>query len=222
MPGGSKRHEFGEAAERLVELGWAFRAPKPDGDGTFIAPWMPPEIEQRLADELLAVFEKVDQGVWLMLSYLDLAVFDENYVDYARPTWLIDYFGEDGYTLHRWYEDLSVAFVFQPLEGDPKKVMRDWTVAQKHWPIVKDYIAAGVCAQNEVLLIKIGPEDLSYDGIATKIKPFLPVKPMKKGGPIEETMTELTNRYLRTLRKNARSVIARPKDERDCFTKGPQ
>lgn len=206
LPSGMSHEEFDRTAERLVELGWAFRAPDPNGEGTLIAPWMPPEVEERVADELMSVFEHVDQGVWLTQSYLDLAVFDENYVDNAIPSWLAEYFGDGAYILHRWYKQMNIAFVFQPMSYDRKTVCSNPFEADKYWSILRDYIAAGICAQNRVLLIKIQPENLSYEGIVAKISGFLPVKPMKAGGPIEQTMKGLTARYLQSI---GRPVSAR-------------
>lgn len=199
LPPNMSQDEYERETDRLVELGWAFRAPHPRGEGTVVVPWMPPEVEKRVAAELEAVFEHVDQGPWLMLSYLDLAVCDSPFIEHTSPKWIGDYFSHERYILHRWYTKLQIAFVFQPETYRPKTLFRTRETLRRQWPIMRDYVAAGICAQNRVLLFKIQPNELSYDGIVRKIKGFAPVKPLKKNGPIDITMKKLTRLYIRSL-----------------------
>lgn len=199
LPNGMSRDRFEQTAERLVELGWAFKATDPNGGGTTIAPWVPPEIEQRLADELVSTFSRVDQGPWLMRSFLDLAVFDDDYIDGASPPWLVDCFPDGPYVLGRWYRRASIAFTFQPKKYDRRAIFAAHSETAEHWGIIRDYIAAGLCAHQQVLLIKIQPPDLSYEGMVRKVRGLLPIRPFKAGGPIDKTMTKLTERYLQSL-----------------------
>lgn len=177
------RESFRRAARRLLELDWAYEADMPRG--TAVIPWMPVEVEQRVIAQLSPVREGVPfRGEWLMRCLLDLWLRNGDFIDNARPEWLVSGDGSGRLELDRWYVASNVAFEYQGQQHYRVGTPYTQTQEQLQERIRLDRLKAQLCRAEGIRLIYVHPSDLSLEGIRRKLEGVLPIFPLAEDRPL--------------------------------------
>lgn len=190
------RETFRRSALRLLETEWVYKIESPSGGRSRYFAWMPPDVEQAAANELLRVRNDVAHvGEWLMKCVLDIMVMDLDYHDNARPAWLVSGGGSGRMELDRWYRSAGVAFEFQGSHhfrvGGPHAP----TAVELSEQIVRDNVKAGICSRENVHLVEITAQDLSYSSMLSKIDGLLPLRVVREQGVLARTLANQCQNY---------------------------
>lgn len=187
------RETLRRAVQVLAEAGWAYKA-RVDGKEV-VVPWMPPQVEEDILVQLITVRDEIKHyGEWLLRCMLDLMVVDGDYVDNARPAWLVADDLDGKLELDRFYRSARVAFEFQgrqhseitnltPTEADLEEQMK------------RDRIKARICAEEGIRLITVDARELSFATLYQKIGSALPVVPLLEDRPLYRHLARLARSY---------------------------
>lgn len=100
------------AAIRLIQYDWAQALPR--GDKTHIAPAVPIEVENKVAERMMWMRDSHPPvGEFLLKCILCLLIPDRNYYDNIRPPFMVDGHGGGRLELDRLYESARIAFEYQ-------------------------------------------------------------------------------------------------------------
>lgn len=198
---------FRRSTRRLLELGWAY--PVRLSRGVAVIPWLPAETEEHVIAQLTRMQEGVTfRGEWLMRCLLDLLLRNFDFIDNARPEWLVTGDGSGRLELDRWYVSENVAFEFQGPQhyrlGTPYTATVDMLEQRQRL----DAIKAQLCRSEGIELVYITASDLSIEGMHAKLAGIMPVVPAPRNRPL--------TRYLERQCRSYRNYIARA--DRDAAT----
>lgn len=189
---------------RLVDTGWVYTHLAPGRvRGKVFIPWMPDEVEQRVASLLAQRRTTVRYySEWLMRCLLDLLVPDMAYIDNAYPNWLITPQGGLRLQLDRWYEDLNVAFEFQGPQhfqkGD-RFVRTDEDLSRR---LRYDGEKIRLCSLQQVELIEVTGPELDFESFRDKIRGKVPLLPLRESGPLYRELLGMSRQYVSYLRSS--------------------
>lgn len=185
---------FRRSVRRLIQYGWAEEIPF--GEGYIIVPWMPVEVEQKVADKLARVRDEAPfLGEWLMRCMLDAMVLDNDYSDNARPAWFVSGDGSGRYELDRWYRSARVAFEFQGPQHYRTGNMYVTNETELNERIHRDRLKAGICNMEGIRLIQVTPTDLTFTRLRDKLDGLLPLAPVRDNRPLSRTLEQMARSY---------------------------
>lgn len=174
---------FRSAARRLVATGWAYEVRL--ANGTAVIPWMPLEVEESFVTLLSRMRDGIQyRGEWLMRCLLDLLLRRPDYIDNARPEWLVTGDGSGRLELDRWYWSANLAFEFQGPQhyrlGTPYTATADQLLERQRL----DSIKAELCEAEGIQLISVYASDLSLERMEAKLCGTAPVVPLPAGSAL--------------------------------------
>lgn len=191
------RETLRRSVHHLVQLGWACEVPWAGKTRPVIAPSMPLDVEQAVADELQRVRNDVpNMGEWLMKCMLDMMVTDNDYHDNARPSWLTSGTGGGRMEIDRWYRSANVALEFQGPQH--------YRVAGPYSPsehalgkqMAHDNLKAGLCVREGIQFVEITAGDLQYRIMSNKIGELLPLRSVQEDRPVFRTLARMCQAYI--------------------------
>lgn len=196
--------------KRLVRTGWAeclddsqlHKIGVDAGRGTsgqrktVIAPWLPRDIEARVADHLSLVrWGSRPIGEWLMRCWLDLIVASRKYIDNSRPTWLRLPSASAPLELDRDYPEERVGLEYQGSHHFIKGGKYAQSQSDVNEQYERDCAKIGVCQRNNYTLIEVTRQDLSMSTMMEKVKGRLPLAYFREDGEIRLKLTEISEHY---------------------------
>lgn len=159
-------------------------------------PWMPLELEHRLALEMEKLVDMAPyRGEKLLKTLLDIIVDDEEFLDNARPEWTALGPGDTAVEFDRYYPRRMVAIEFQGRQHYQTVVLANAkTDLQRRLQL--DGRKALACLRQGVQLIEIADIELSYDKVATKLSGVLPLIPPLMGRPIFRAIANMCQSHV--------------------------
>ncbi len=181
------------SAHRLVEYGWAQRVSK--GRWFDVYPWMPVEVEELVADELVKTRDEIAyMGEWLMKCLLDLIVLDSDYRDNPRPAWLVSGDGSGRLELDRWYRSAKVAFEFQGPQHF--RNTNPFEASEPNEQPHRDRHKAAICNLEGIRLIQVVASDLDYRQLRSRVSDVLTLAPEREYRPIHKSLEKMCRGYI--------------------------
>jgi hypothetical protein len=149
-----------------------------------------PEV-RRAAAEAEAAARRLERaenrGEALMQEYLSLLVDCTDFADNIKPGWLVNPLTGERLELDRFYISKKVAFEYH---GDQHhRATERFPQASVESQIVRDFMKAGRCLYEEVLLVVLFPEDLSLQGMLRKVgRSGLPMRSLDGQAPLVDLL----------------------------------
>ncbi len=208
---GMKYETLRRSVHRLVEYGWVQMVSK--GRGLVVYPWMPLEVEEVVANELVAVRDEVPyMGEWLMKCLLDLIVLDSDYGDNVRPSWLVSGQGSGRFELDRWYRSAKVAFEFQgPQHFRVASPFASSPIEVNEQP-QRDHLKAAICNLEGIRLVQVTAADLNYRQMRSRAGEFFALAPKSEHRPIQRALEKLCRGYINHASKEERRAETRDRN----------
>lgn len=156
-----------------------------------------PALRRALAESVLAerrLKRAQYGGEAIMQEYLSLVVDSTQFIDNARPGFMINPLTGERLEFDRYYEQPSrVAFEFHGAQhfGATAKV----TEAQAEEQRIRDLIKAGLCVYEEIRLVVVQTEDLSLQGMIQKIGGLLPLRDLAGREPLIDLLERASMTY---------------------------
>ena len=152
---------FRSAARRLVATGWAYEVRL--ANGTAVIPWMPLGVEESFVTLLSRMRDGIQyRGEWLMRCLLDLLLRRPDYIDNARPEWLVTGDGSGRLELDRWYYP-PICLRVSRAATLPVGYLYTATADQLLERQRLDSIKAELCEAEGIQLISVYASDLSLE-----------------------------------------------------------
>ncbi|HYF80665.1 MAG TPA: hypothetical protein VD973_26445 [Symbiobacteriaceae bacterium] len=143
-------------------------------------------------------------GEALMQEYLSVLVDCDDFADNVRPGWLVNPLSGELLELDRFYISRKVAFEFN---GDQhRRAGAQFTQASVDSQIVRDYIKAGRCLDEEVLLVLVYAEDLSMQAMQRKVvRSGLPLRALEGSEQVIDLLERESITYWAGVQKGRKS-----------------
>ncbi|MFS8583352.1 MAG: hypothetical protein FWJ61_10915 [Limnochordales bacterium] len=189
---------YRRAAARLLEYGWLYIGTRRGPGGAMIlVPWMPPEVETHVANELQRIRNDVFYvGEWLMKCWLDLLVKEHEVWENARLPWAVAGDGSGRLEFDRWYPTWRVAVEFQGSQHFSVGATFSTTEEELRQQQLRDHVKAGVCARHGVTLVEVRAADLTLDALQAKLSRALPLIPVQEFGPLFTALSQMSQSYI--------------------------
>lgn len=200
-----RKETLRRAIRRLIECGWAYEHPGDDSRSPLIVPWMPPDVERMIVNELIKVRREVGPaGEWLMKCILYVAVDEHDFRDNVRPEWFTLGVGRGRFEMDRWFRRANVAVEFhgmQHYQYDPKFHKSREEFAEQQ---VRDNAKVGLCARRGIRYVEIPAPELGFAKVVNRVEDLLPLRPVRMDSPLVVTLDDLCRSYVNTVRRAQR------------------
>ena len=162
------------------------------------------------------------RGEQLMRRHLSLIVDSEDFEDDASPGFLVNPFTDEEMQLDRYYPGLA-AFEFNGRQHyEPTEFATPKDVAKQK---ARDCIKAMICQERGIPLIIVHPEDLTLERMIQKVGNYLPLRDLRKKGPVIRFLEEVSLRYRLAAQQNQALAASRAvgaDGQRHAFTANNQ
>lgn len=189
---GVSRQAVSRAIKHLAANGWAkvIRQQRRQVPVPLVAK----PVQERLARRLIDAFEAAPhKGEFLMKAWLDVLVASDDYLDNARPDFLMNPLTGDPLEFDRFYS-AGVAFEFHgPQHYGPTPLYPGDEKFRE--AKLRDIIKLGLSAERGIVLVTVTLGDLSLSGMTAVIPQVLPRAEVDKEGPLVRTLEQLSNQY---------------------------
>jgi hypothetical protein len=162
--------------------------------------WRRSQAEATTADRRLQ--RKEYKGEAIMQEYLSLLIDSDQFIDNARPGFLINPLTAERLEFDRFYQKANVAFEFHGAQHFHKtaKFSQEAVDSQR----VRDLIKAGLCHYLEIHLVTIDAEHLSLQGITKKIAGCMPLRDLEGHEALVDQLERASIAYVARARAAAR------------------
>ena len=189
------------ATNMLVQRGWLERARK-----NHLCPYIF-TVKNPIYEQCKEEIERIKRllrrpnrrGEQLMRRHLSLIVDSEDFEDDASPGFLVNPFTDEEMQLDRYYPGLA-AFEFNGRQHyEPTEFATPKDVAKQK---ARDCIKAMICQERGIPLIIVHPEDLTLERMIQKVGNYLPLRDLRKKGPVIRFLEEVSLRYRLAAQQN--------------------
>lgn len=156
---------------------------------------IPHEYQVKMAEDFEAIYRLVrNRGEFLMRRYLDLRVWSDEYVDNARPEFLVNPTTDEPLEYDRYYMS-KVAFEFNGPQhyGTTEMYPDDKAFREAK---ARDLIKKALSTNAGVKLITVRAEDLLPDAFERLIPVELPLNDVDKDGPYFKALVRACSAYV--------------------------
>lgn len=191
---------------QLKKLDWVYEFKHPETKQKVIVPWMPLDVEHKVANMLERMRQRTPfWGEWLLKAMLDLLVDDDDYVDNSRPEWAVSGDGSSRLEFDRLYETAGVAIEFQ---GRQHYQMSAFTPDKRalQQRTERDGLKALACIRRNIAFVEFAANELSYDTVTAKLGHLLPLIPPRFDRPIFRTLTNMCHSYVNYIHRDMRDT----------------
>ena len=152
------------------------------------------ECQAAMVRNLVSAYDVVaNRGEFLMRSYLDLRVCDDQFIDHARPAFLTNPLTQEPLEYDRYYH-CGVAFEFNgPQHYRETSRFADTDVVRATQ--ARDLIKKGLSQDSRVKLVIVTGEQLRLDAMELLLPESLPRRPLDKTGPYYQCLAGLCTEY---------------------------
>lgn len=184
---------------QLKGTGW-LRSESRRGHDSFFELLNPAEAAREL--ELQRMDRRISQvrslGEACMKEYLNLFVDSQEFQDNVRPRFLVNPRTGEPMELDRWYVKLRVALEFNgPQHYGPTEVYSDLGKVREQR--ARDLMKEALCQEAGIKLIVVVPDDLTYDGMLSKLQGQLPLRNVARDDPLMRYVISVSDRYLKKI-----------------------
>jgi len=180
------------ACRHLARLGWMVLVKT----GKRIRPVavVPYQYQTKMAQDLERLYRLVgNKGEFLMKRYLDLRICSDEFIDNARPEFLVNPMTDELLEYDRYYMS-RVAFEFNgPQHHSTTKAFPDEKALKKIK--TRDLVKRALSDKAGVKLITITAQDLRPDALGRRIPDDLPLNPIDDGGPYFKALARICSAY---------------------------
>ncbi|HHV79634.1 MAG TPA: hypothetical protein GXX40_08540 [Firmicutes bacterium] len=151
------------------------------------------------------------KGEFLARSWLDITIASTNYVDNARPQFLINPSTGEPLEYDRYYPSpANVAFEFNGLQhyGPTDKYYSEEDFRSTR---IRDLIKRALSDENGVTLVVLTYKDLSLNRIMSSIPDMLEKTWVDNEGPLVQTLERLSTQYRTKVEKVEKAETQRAK-----------
>lgn len=193
------------AIRALAATDWAYETTGRDGRSPLIVPRLPFDAEQMVVQQLLRVRREVAfGGEWTMKSVLDATVDDRDFLDNARPDWLVPGDGSGRGELDRWYRSAKVAVEFHGMQHYRYEPRFHRGNEEFQRQVLRDNAKAGLLMRRKIAYVEIAAVDLDFDYIVDSVRDLLPIRPIRMDSVIVQTLKDMCHSYADTVRRHTR------------------
>ncbi|MDP2858860.1 MAG: hypothetical protein Q8P50_12910 [Bacillota bacterium] len=155
---------------------------------------IPHEHQSKMVEDLETIYRLVrNRGEFLMKRYLDLRVWSDEYVDNARPEFLVNPATDEPLEYDRYYLS-RVAFEFNGAQHHSTTQAFPDDKALKEMK-ARDLIKKALSDKAGVKLIIVTAEDLPPDAFDKLLPDDLPLNPVDKDGPYFKALVRICTAY---------------------------
>ncbi|NPV70697.1 MAG: helix-turn-helix domain-containing protein [Firmicutes bacterium] len=189
---GVDRSTASEACAELARAGW-MKIVKSRREHAPVAV-IPGALQAERAESLRKILAMVrHKGEFLMKCWLDLMVPSDDYLDNARPEFLLNPVSGEPLEFDRYYL-LGVAFEFNgPQHYGPTVVYPDERAFRE--VRTRDLLKRGLSQEKGIVLVTITAQDLSLEEMRRKIPDRLPRGFVDTGSPYVRTLERASAEY---------------------------
>ncbi|MGI6628894.1 MAG: hypothetical protein ACOX4K_11215 [Bacillota bacterium] len=187
------RNTVSRSCNRLEKAGWLKWAEK--GQRRIPIPIVPVPVQTVQAKMIEFRFNLANhKGEFLSKEYLYALVRQRNYIDNARPNFLIYPLTGEPLELDRYFPEEKVGSEYNGLQhyGPTEKYPDHEEFKQRR---VRDLFKIGACAENGVILVVLTARDLTLSRMVEKIPARLSKNEVAPEGPVIHTLERLSRQY---------------------------
>lgn len=168
-----------------------------------VVPWMPLATEESLTQQW--VQNRADfayQGQWIAGRWLELLVDELDWVEEARPEFLVSGFGSNRLEIDFFFRRARVAIEFQGryhFHAGPSKEEQDRLRQQQ----TRDGLKALRLSREDYMFVELTGADLHYETITNKLGQVLPLIPPRKDRPLFRRLTTMSLGYANHIHKKS-------------------
>lgn len=135
------------------------------------------------------------RGEAIMKEYLSLLIDSDQFDENATPGFLVNPYTQELLELDRFYPP-GVAFEYQGAQhfGPTVKFPDSEAAARQQG---RDLIKQGICLERGIRLVTVRPEDLTLDGMRTKVDRMLPLRDLAHQQPVVHLLERISKGYRR-------------------------
>lgn len=187
----------------LREFDVVYDYPDPRTGRSVIVPWMPFSAEQSLAQRWLQNRTDFEyQGQWIVGRWLDVLVDELDWVEEARPEFLVSGFGSNRLEVDFFFRRARVAIEFQGryhFQAGPSHEEQHRLQQQQ----IRDGLKALRLSREDFMFVELTGADLHYETITNKLGHVLPLIPPRKDRPLFRRLTSMSLSYTNHVHKNS-------------------
>lgn len=189
------------AIQQLQELDWAYSYRDPVRRKIIRVPWMPLDLEGRLADEFEMMLQTTkNRGERIMKGWLDVFVDDAHFYDNHHFKWAVSPDGKITYEWDRGYIRAMVVIEFQGRQHFETVTFRGKETDLQE-QMARDRAKMLVCEREKHVYVEIADIDLSWETVHRKLNGVLPLLEPPKDRPLFRKLRLLSADYARWARK---------------------
>ncbi|HOA71425.1 MAG: hypothetical protein WBL52_04505 [Bacillota bacterium] len=196
---GLSRNTVSKSCRRLEQAGWLNLVK--NGAKIIPVPTAPKAVKTEQAKSIEHRFKFcAHKGEFLTKHYLDCLVPQRNYIDNARPDFLVYPLTGERLEIDRYFPEEKVGFEFN---GPQHYGVTDMYPDEEQFRQrrVRDMFKIGACAEHGVVLTVLTAADLSVGRMRQKIPPRLPQDTVDMDDPVIQTLERLSRHYRRQIEK---------------------
>lgn len=178
----------------LMERGWVKKQRR--GKQIIVKPDTPVALQRQMIDELLRRMEVSQfKGEFICRAILDYVIGPLEYVDNARPSFLVNPLTGERLEYDRYYPLYELAVEFNgPQHYSPTKAFSD--PEQVKETRARDLIKRGLSSEFNITLVTITLEDLSVEGVLSKLPDRIPKAEIDPGSLYAQSLDRLASEYV--------------------------
>lgn len=177
----------------LAGHGWIVKAKQ--GSRTVPVPAIPHPVQEQMVKDLYTGYNASRlKGEYLVKTWLNRLVLTDEYIDNARPSFLQNPLTGELMELDRFMPTLNAGIEYHgPQHFAPTKAFPDTAQFKKRR--ARDLMKRSLCDENNITLIIVTAEDLSLQGMLSKLPKDFPIRQVDVGGPYIKALQSLSAEY---------------------------